>query len=111
MQPEQKPDSKPEAKPDGLKVDVYIEVLTAIVQRFMKLMGPPALKLARRVYSLHVEDDGTVLRYQGDGMVIVQGLVVEYMTLLGSEVVPLTQRAISPARERNPNVKLPAMLK
>ena len=89
---------------------VYLEVLTAIVQRFMKLMGEPALKLARRVYSLHVEDDGSVTRYQGDGMIIVQGLVVEYMSLLGAEVVPLTQRAISLARERNPQIKLPAML-
>ncbi len=106
MQPEKKPENLPE-KP----VDVYLEVLTAIVQRFVKLMGPPALKLARRVYSLNVQEDGTVLRYQGDGMVIVQGLIIEYMSLLGSEVLPLTQRAIGPARERNPELKLPAMLK
>ncbi|MBI5824745.1 MAG: hypothetical protein HZB18_12010 [Chloroflexi bacterium] len=96
-------------EPD-LKIDIYIEVLTAIVQRFYKLMGEPALKLARRVYGLHVESDGSVTRFQGDGMIIVQGLVVEYMTLLGAEVVPLTQRAIGPARERNPHIKLPAML-
>ena len=57
-------------------LDVYIEVLTAIVKRFMKLMGEPALKVARRVYGLHVEDDGTVTRFQGEGMVIVQGLVI-----------------------------------
>jgi hypothetical protein len=43
-------------------------------------------------------------------MVVVQGLIVEYMTLLGGQVVPLTQRAIETARERNPEIKLPAML-
>jgi len=93
------------------KIDVYIEVLTAIVQRFVKLMGDPALKLARRVYGLKVDETGNVTSYQGDGMVIVQGLVIEYMALLGSAVLPLTQRAISPARERNPDVKLPALIK
>ena len=92
------------------QIDVYLEVLTAIVQRFMKLMGQPALKPARRIYGLHVTDDGTVTSFQGEGMVVVQGLIVEYMTLLGAQVVPLTQRAIEPARERNPEIRLPAML-
>jgi hypothetical protein len=91
-------------------IDVYKEVMTAIVQRFMRLMGQPALRFARRVYGLHVEDDGTVTRYQGDGMIIVQGLVIEYMTLLGREAVPMSQRAINPALERNPDVKLPSLL-
>ena len=91
-------------------LDVYIEVLTAIVQRFMKLMGEPALKVARRVYGLHVEDDGTVTRFQGEGMVIVQGLVIEYMALIGNQAVFLSQRAITSAVERNPNVKLPSLL-
>ena len=92
-------------------VDVYIEVLTAIVQRFMKLMGDPALRLARRVYGLRVNDHGEVTSFQGDGMVVVQGLVIEYMTLLGGQVVPLSQRAIVDARQRNPDMKLPSLLK
>jgi hypothetical protein len=93
------------------EIEVYTEVLTAIVQRFMKLMGEPALKLARRVYGLRVDEDGQVSGYQGDGMVVVQGLVIEYMTLLGAQVVPLTQRAIDGPRQRNPNMKLPSLLK
>jgi hypothetical protein len=99
-------DTKPERE-----IDIYIEVLTAIVQRFMKLMGEPALKLARRVYGLRVNDDGQVSGYQGDGMVVVQGLVIEYMTLLGSQAVPLSQRAIEEPRQRNPQLKLPSLLK
>jgi hypothetical protein len=101
---------QPDIKPDTEK-EVYIEVLTAIVQRFMKLMGEPALKLARRVYGLRVDQDGGVTSYQGDGLVVVQGLVIEYMTLLGSEAVPLTQRAIVGTRQRNPEMKLPSLLK
>lgn len=93
------------------EVDVYIEVLTAIVQRFLKLMGEPALKLARRVYGLRVNDDGQVTSFQGDGMVVMQGLVIEYMTLLGSQAVPLSQRAIDGPRQRNPQIKLPSLLK
>jgi hypothetical protein len=93
------------------EVDVYIEVLTAIVQRFLRLMGEPALKLARRVYGLRVSDDGQVTSYQGDGMVVMQGLVIEYMTLLGSQAVPLSQRAIDGPRQRNPEIKLPSLLK
>ena len=93
------------------EVDVYIEVLTAIVQRFLRLMGEPALKLARRVYGLRVNDDGQVTGFQGDGMVVMQGLVIEYMTLLGSQAVPLTRRAIDGPRQRNPQIKLPSLLK
>jgi hypothetical protein len=93
------------------EVDVYIEVLTAIVQRFQKLMGEPALKLARRVYGLRVNDEGQVTGFQGDGMVVMQGLVIEYMTLLGSQAVPLSQRAIDGPRQRYPEIKLPSLLK
>lgn len=92
------------------EIDVYQEVLTAIVQRFVKLMGDPALRLARRVYGLHVDDGGNVTSYQGDGSVVVQGLVIEYMTLLGPQALPMTQRAINPTMERNPDVKLPSLL-
>ena len=92
------------------EIDVYQEVLTAIVQRFMKLMGSPALRLARRIYGLHVEDDGSVTRYQGDGAIVIQGLVIEYMTLLGPQALPMTQRAIDPTMARNPDVKLPSLL-
>ena len=92
------------------QIDVYKEALTAIVQRFMKLMGDPALRLARKVYGLIVTDDGTVERYQGDGWVVLQGLIIEYMTLLGPEVVNMSQRALKPTLERNPETKLPALL-
>jgi hypothetical protein len=44
-------------------------------------------------------------------MVIVQGLVIEYMTLLGREAIPLSQRAIDPTVTRNPSVKLPSLIK
>jgi hypothetical protein len=108
---ENKTPENPDSKLPDSQLDVYKEALTAIVQRFQLLMGPPALRLARRVYGLQVNEDGTVRSYQGDGMVIMQGLVIEYMTLLGSEVVPLTQRAITPTRDRNPDIKLPSMLK
>jgi hypothetical protein len=103
------PTSTP-ASPPATQMDVYKEALTAIVQRFVILMGDPALRLARKVYGLHIEDDGTVLRYQGDGLVALQGLVIEYMTLLGPEVVTMTQRAIKPTMERNPQTKLPSLL-
>ncbi len=93
------------------QVDVYHEVLTAIVQRFVKLMGKSALKVARRVYGLQLDDAGNIISYRGDGMVIVQGLVIEYMTLLGSEAIPLSQRALVSTLERNPDINLPSLLK
>ncbi len=92
------------------KIDVYKEVLTAIVQRFFALLGEPAVRKARRVYGLQVQDDGMVVGYQGDGMIIVQGLVIEYMTLLGPQALTLTQRALEPTMKRNPEVKLPTLL-
>jgi len=90
---------------------VYVEVLTAIIQRFIKLMGDPALRLARRIYGLKMDDQGNVISFQGEGMIVVQGLIIEYMALLGGEVVSLTQRAIEPSRERNPDIKLPSLIR
>lgn len=92
------------------KLDAYKEVLTAIVQRFFALLGEPAIRKARRVYGLQVQEDGAVTGYQGDGMIIVQGLVIEYMTLLGPQALALTQRALEPTIKRNPEVKLPTLL-
>ncbi|SRR5581483_7728983 len=94
------------------QIDVYKEVLTAIVQRFIKLMGHEiALRFARRVYGLRIQDDGTVTSYQGDGWIAIQGVIIEYMTLLGPEILPLTQRAVNPTMERHPQkIKLPSLL-
>ena len=91
-------------------IDVYKEVLTAIVQRFIILIGDPAVRRARRVYSLQLDDDGKVKGYQGDPMVIVQGLVIEYMTLLGPQALRLSQRATAGTKAHHPEMKLPSLL-
>jgi len=96
--------------PNPATPDVYSELMTAIVQRFITLMGPPALRLARRQYGLHIADNGQVTDYRGDATMLIQGLVLEYMTLLGPEVVTLSRRAIQTTLDRNPSLKLPSIL-
>ena len=90
--------------------DVYLELLTLIVQRFVALMGDPALRLARQVQGVQVREDGVVTSYRVDGMFALQGILLEYMDLLGPQAVSLSQRAITPVLARNPSVKLPGML-
>lgn len=88
----------------------YEALLTAVVQRFILLMGSPALRPARRVYGLKVDDEGIVTSYRGDGPVIMQSLVIEYITLLGPQAVVLSNRAIQPVLNHYPNVDLPSLL-
>ena len=40
------------------QTDIYLELLTVVVKRFVTLLGPPGLKKARRVYGLRINDDG-----------------------------------------------------
>lgn len=91
--------------------DAYLEVMSAVIQRFIRLLGPAGIRPARRLYGLRVTDDGRVTGYNGDGPVLLQGLLIEYITLLGSEAVPLTSRAIQPILDRHPHLELPSLLR
>jgi hypothetical protein len=91
--------------------DAYIEVMSAVVQRFVRLLGPAGVRPAKRIYGLRVSDDGRVTGYHGDGPVILQGLLIEYIGLLGSQAVPLTTRAIQPILARHPHLELPSLLR
>jgi DNA-binding NarL/FixJ family response regulator len=79
--------------------DVHIdEVLTAIVRRFVDLIGAPsALNAARKVADLKVADDGTVLDYDRTDLIgNVTRLVEQYQAAFGETAVQLAYQATRP---------------
>jgi len=96
---------------DAEQVEIYKGMLTAIIQRFIKLMGEPALSRARRVRGLQAGDDGSVTRYEGEGWVMLMGLTIEYQNLLGREAVTIINRTINLSSDEGKHkVKIPSIL-
>ena len=99
------------SSPSPIPSDAYVELMSAVIQRFILLLGPAGVRPAKRIYGLRITDDGRVTGYNGDGPVILQGLLIEYMGLIGSQAVPLTTRAIQPILARHPHLELPSLLR
>ena len=74
------------------------EVLTAIVRRFIDLIGAPAaLSAARKIPGLTVADDGLVLAYDSaDPIGNVTRLVEQYRSAFGDTAVELAHQATRP---------------
>ena len=74
------------------------EVLTAIVKRFIELIGAPAaLSAARKVPGLKVADDGVVLDYdRADPIGNVTRLVEQYRSAFGDTAIMLAHQATRP---------------
>jgi DNA-binding NarL/FixJ family response regulator len=78
--------------------DDDLELLTVIVKRFVRLVGlPEALKVARRVPNLIVDDEGNVLDYDRTGpFSVITQLIDEYSIVFGSSAAVLAVGAVRP---------------
>jgi hypothetical protein len=67
----------------------YGEILTSIVQRYVRLVGAPAaLNVARRVPGLVIDEQGTVIEYdQTDPLDTLNRLLDEYGVVFGDRAV------------------------
>ena len=79
-------------------------ILTAIIKRFVRLVGlPGALKVARRVPGLVVDDEGNVQDYdRASPLNAVAQLIDEYSVVFGSSAASLAQTAIQPLLQATP---------
>lgn len=73
----------------------YRDLLTSIVQRFIRLAGAPAaLSVARRIPGLSVDSDGSVLEYNLDDPVGTLTLLIDrYESAIGDITMTLVQQA------------------
>ena len=80
------------------ETDDDCEILTAVVKRFVRLVGlPGALKVARRVPGLIVDDEGNVQGYDRTSpFSAVTQLIDEYSAVFGSSAATMAQTAIQP---------------
>lgn len=74
----------------------YREILTSIIQRFVRLVGlPAALNIARRTPDLMVDDTGRVLNYdQNNPLVTITQLMDSYAAVFGDSALHLSRQAL-----------------
>jgi hypothetical protein len=75
-----------------------LAILTAIVKRFVRLLGMNgALKVARRVPGLMVDDEGNVVAYDGTSPFgAVTQLIDEFSIVIGSSAATLAHTVMQP---------------
>ena len=78
--------------------DSFQEIITAIVKRFARLAGAPmALRIARKVPHLALDDDGNVLNYDAeDPLGTITLLIDQYEVLYGEIARTLARQAAQP---------------
>lgn len=108
------PPASETASPDPTS---YPDLLTSIVQRFVRLVGAPtALNVARRVPGLTVDQQGRVLSYnQADPLGTIKQLLDAYGEVFGDSVslppqVARTVASVAPDRSRSPTDVTPLRL-
>jgi len=76
----------------------YQDILTSIVKRFVRLVGPQAaLRIARRIPQLSVDDDGNVLDYDRDNPLGSLRLLIDHFELVfGDAAISLSRQASRP---------------
>lgn len=85
---------------------IYQEILTAIVQKQMSILGPAlALKKARNVKNLLVSEEGIVLSMTGNFEQVLKELINEFASLSGVIAKKFSQEAVEPILVRNPQLK------
>lgn len=78
--------------------DSFQEIITAIIKRFARLAGAPmALRIARKVPRLMLDEDGTVLDYDvEDPLGTITLLIDQYEVLYGEIARTLARQAAQP---------------
>lgn len=72
----------------------FKQIITEIIKKQSVILGPQiAILKARNVQGLKVSDDGTVSDVDGNGQVILQQLIEEYVALSG-EIVKNTVNSV-----------------
>ena len=93
----------------------YREILTSIIQRYVRLVGiPAALAVARRVPGLALDEQGRVQAYdQADPLNTLNRLLDEYGPVFGDKTVSLPQqvtRTVTAVQQsRQPPIGLPPL--
>ena len=93
----------------------YREILTSIIQRYVRLVGiPAALAVARRVPGLTLDEQGHVQAYdQADPLNTLNRLLDEYGAVFGDKTVSLPQqvtRTVTAVQQsRQPPIGLPPL--
>ncbi|MBI4050160.1 MAG: hypothetical protein HY398_01795 [Candidatus Doudnabacteria bacterium] len=81
----------------------YKSLLSEIIRKQMDILGPDiALRKAKNVAGLSVNDDGSVSSLSGDAQTILQSLVSEYISLSGE----IVKNILGPVFAKYPDIKL-----
>ena len=80
----------------------YQNLLSDLVKKQMVMLGPAvAISNARKIGSITVSDDGSVMAISGDPQTALQQLATEYMNLSGQ----IAQATLASLLEKYPEIK------
>lgn len=88
----------------------YKEILTKAVKTEFDIVGENALKIARSVDGLNVDDEGNVISYQGEGVDKLNEFIEKFMDFSPVSKYPI-KNAVKPFFEKNPDLEKPDILK
>ncbi len=90
---------------------VYKELAEAIIKRWILITGiNMAIRKARSVSGITVNDDGSVAEISGDPTKVIEDLCQVYAAFSGKVGLDISKKAVPPILEKNPNLQLPQSL-
>ncbi|MDQ3099656.1 MAG: hypothetical protein M3Q44_07980 [bacterium] len=91
-------------------MDMHIQIITNIIKEQRFIIGPLAIAQANKVPGLHIEGTNEI-KIEGDGKIIIQGLVERYSKLFGQASIQICKEAIEPLLGKIQPQDLPDILK
>ncbi len=89
----------------------YTDLLEAIIRKQASVLGMAvAVRRARSVSGLEVQDDGKVTGIPGDPVSALEHVVEQYKALSGSMGVDFCRQAAAGWSKTHPGTKLPSLL-
>jgi len=93
-----------------MKKTVYEEIVVAIVEQIDRVIGPVAIVQANTIKGLKVTALGDV-DIKGNPVDKIKQLIKAYEVLIGPVAITIAKKGVQKILEKNPNLKIPIVLK
>lgn len=91
--------------------DKYVELIEKMIKEEKRIVKDVAIKEARDIQGVIVDDEGNVLELEEDGSEVFKNIYHRYRELGFGTVKLVIKKAISPILEENPELDVPEELR
>lgn len=89
------------------KDEMYCELLTTLIKSKVKVFGDLAVRKARTVTSITIDDTGTATKVTGDPVEAVRGILRKFEEISGATSTILAKNTIRAVKSKYPELDLP----